>query len=166
MPSGYHHLTHEERCQIYALRKSGLSDPAITGPTSAPELRARCGNGRCCTSEWKWGNDSPSYPIAREAISGLATYNALSNEIGETLLFGAGTRMIACSASLRSTYNALSNEIGETLLFGAGTRMIACSASLRSKLLLNTVVQRSAKEYGTCRSSSIFVGFAWTLSTP
>ena len=34
-------------------------------------------------------NDSPSYPIAREAISGLATYNTLSNEIGETLLFGA-----------------------------------------------------------------------------
>ncbi len=29
MPSGCHHLTHEERCQIYALRKSGLSDPAI-----------------------------------------------------------------------------------------------------------------------------------------
>ncbi len=29
MPSGYHHLTHEERCQIYALRKSGLSDLAI-----------------------------------------------------------------------------------------------------------------------------------------
>ncbi len=29
MPSGYHHLTHGERCQIYALRKSGLSDLAI-----------------------------------------------------------------------------------------------------------------------------------------
>ncbi len=29
MPSSYHHLTHEESCQIYALRKSGLSDPAI-----------------------------------------------------------------------------------------------------------------------------------------
>ncbi len=29
MPSGYHHLTHEERCRTCALRKSGLSDPAI-----------------------------------------------------------------------------------------------------------------------------------------
>ena len=29
MPVSYHHLTHEERCQIYALRKSGLSGPAI-----------------------------------------------------------------------------------------------------------------------------------------
>ncbi len=29
MPSGYHHLTYGERCQIYALRKSGLSDLAI-----------------------------------------------------------------------------------------------------------------------------------------
>ncbi len=29
MPKGYHHLTYEERCQIYALRKSGLSGLAI-----------------------------------------------------------------------------------------------------------------------------------------
>ena len=29
MPLNYLHLTHEERCQIYALRKSGLSGPAI-----------------------------------------------------------------------------------------------------------------------------------------
>ncbi len=29
MPKGYHHLTQEERCQICALRKSGLSEPAI-----------------------------------------------------------------------------------------------------------------------------------------
>ena len=29
MPKGYHHLTQEERCQICALRKSGLSQPAI-----------------------------------------------------------------------------------------------------------------------------------------
>ncbi len=29
MPKGYRHLTQEERCQICALRKSGLSEPAI-----------------------------------------------------------------------------------------------------------------------------------------
>ena len=29
MPGGYRHLTREERCQIYALRKSGLSDSAV-----------------------------------------------------------------------------------------------------------------------------------------
>ncbi len=29
MPSGCHHLTHGERCRTCALRKSGLSDPAI-----------------------------------------------------------------------------------------------------------------------------------------
>jgi len=29
MPQGYRHLTYEERCQIHALRKSGLSDSAI-----------------------------------------------------------------------------------------------------------------------------------------
>ena len=32
---------------------------------------------------------SPSYPIAREAIAALAAYGSLSDEIGETLLFGA-----------------------------------------------------------------------------
>ena len=34
-------------------------------------------------------NDPPSYPIAREAISGLAAYGSLSDEIGETLLIRA-----------------------------------------------------------------------------
>lgn len=34
-------------------------------------------------------NDPPSYPIAREAISGLATYGSLSDEIGEALLYRA-----------------------------------------------------------------------------
>lgn len=34
-------------------------------------------------------NDPPSYPIARDAISGLAAYDSLSDEIGETLLFRA-----------------------------------------------------------------------------
>ena len=29
MPAGYHHLTYEERCQIYALMQSGLSQAAI-----------------------------------------------------------------------------------------------------------------------------------------
>ncbi len=29
MPKGYHHLTYEERCQIEALKKSGLSRGAI-----------------------------------------------------------------------------------------------------------------------------------------
>jgi IS30 family transposase len=29
MPEGYHHLTYEERCQIYALMQSGLSQVAI-----------------------------------------------------------------------------------------------------------------------------------------
>jgi len=29
MPKGYRHLTYGERCQIYALRKSGLSGAAI-----------------------------------------------------------------------------------------------------------------------------------------
>jgi IS30 family transposase len=29
MPKGYHHLTYEERCQIYALKESGLSQSAI-----------------------------------------------------------------------------------------------------------------------------------------
>jgi len=29
MPEGYHHLTSEERCQIYALMESGLSQAAI-----------------------------------------------------------------------------------------------------------------------------------------
>ena len=34
-------------------------------------------------------NDPPSYPIAREAISGLAAYGSLSDEIGKVLLFRA-----------------------------------------------------------------------------
>ena len=34
-------------------------------------------------------NDPPSFPIAREAISGLAAYGSLSDEIGEGLLFRA-----------------------------------------------------------------------------
>ena len=34
-------------------------------------------------------NDPPSYPIAREAISGLAAYGSLSDEIGEVLLYRA-----------------------------------------------------------------------------
>ena len=34
-------------------------------------------------------NDPPSYPIAREAIVGLAAYGSLSDEIGEALLFRA-----------------------------------------------------------------------------
>ena len=29
MPCGYHHLTQDERCQIYGLKKSGLSHRAI-----------------------------------------------------------------------------------------------------------------------------------------
>jgi IS30 family transposase len=29
MPEGYHHLTYEERCQIYALMQSGLSQAVI-----------------------------------------------------------------------------------------------------------------------------------------
>ncbi len=29
MPEGYRHLTHEDRCQIHALKGSGLSDGAI-----------------------------------------------------------------------------------------------------------------------------------------
>ena len=29
MPSGYHHLTYPERCQIYALKASGYSLRAI-----------------------------------------------------------------------------------------------------------------------------------------
>jgi len=32
MPEGYHHLTYEERCQIYALMQSGLSQAAIARP--------------------------------------------------------------------------------------------------------------------------------------
>ena len=30
MPKGYHHLTYDQRCQIYALKKSGLSVPEIS----------------------------------------------------------------------------------------------------------------------------------------
>jgi IS30 family transposase len=29
MPQGYHHLTYEQRCQIYALKQSGLSQSAM-----------------------------------------------------------------------------------------------------------------------------------------
>ena len=29
MPRGYHHLTQEERCQIYGLKKSGFTHRAI-----------------------------------------------------------------------------------------------------------------------------------------
>ncbi len=53
MPSGYHHLTYGERCQIYALRKSGLSDLAIARQigrdrtTVRREIR-RNGGGRGC----------------------------------------------------------------------------------------------------------------------
>ena len=36
-----------------------------------------------------FGNDPPSYPIAREAIGGLAAYGSLSDDIGEALLFRA-----------------------------------------------------------------------------
>ena len=34
-------------------------------------------------------NEPPSYPIAREAINGLAAYGSLLDEIGEALLFRA-----------------------------------------------------------------------------
>ncbi len=46
MPEGYRHLTHEERCQIGALKESGLSDgaiaarlPAIPSARATPPLR-------------------------------------------------------------------------------------------------------------------------------
>jgi IS30 family transposase len=29
MPKGYHHLTYDQRCQIYALKKSGMSQNKI-----------------------------------------------------------------------------------------------------------------------------------------
>src|SRR5664279_2876611 len=29
MPEGYHHLTYEERCEIYALSRSGVSQAAV-----------------------------------------------------------------------------------------------------------------------------------------
>ena len=50
MPSGYHHLTYPERCQIYALRKSGYSIRAIarelnrSHTTIARELRRNSGD--------------------------------------------------------------------------------------------------------------------------
>ena len=40
MPESYHHLTYEERCQIYALMQSGLSQaaaaPAMIAPVNPP----------------------------------------------------------------------------------------------------------------------------------
>ncbi len=42
MPEGYRHLTHEERCQIGALKESGLSDG---------EVAARPGRDR--TTVWR-----------------------------------------------------------------------------------------------------------------
>ena len=48
---------------------------------------------RLIDDEWSdadmFHNDPPSYPIAREAISGLTAYGSLSDEIGEALLFRA-----------------------------------------------------------------------------
>ena len=48
---------------------------------------------RLIDDEWSdvdiFHNESPSYPIAREAIVGLAAYGSLSDEIGEALLFRA-----------------------------------------------------------------------------
>ena len=46
MPEGYHHLTYEERCQIYALMQSGLSQAAIArrlGVSSLHSNQARLG---------------------------------------------------------------------------------------------------------------------------
>ena len=51
MPEGYRHLTHEERCQIGALKESGLSDGAIAArlgrdrTTVWRELRRNAGGG-------------------------------------------------------------------------------------------------------------------------
>ena len=33
----------------------------VCGPPTSVGLRARCGNGRCCTSEWKWGKESVAF---------------------------------------------------------------------------------------------------------
>ncbi len=42
MPSGYRHLTHPERCRIYALGKSGLSQGAIARqPGHRPSVISR-----------------------------------------------------------------------------------------------------------------------------
>ncbi len=51
MPEGYRHLTYPERCQIHALRESGISDAAIArqlgrSPSSVPREIRRNGGAR------------------------------------------------------------------------------------------------------------------------
>ena len=48
------------RAQISGAQGPGFT---ITGLLSAPGLRGRCGNGRCCTSEWKWGDEMRANPV-------------------------------------------------------------------------------------------------------
>ncbi len=49
MPEGYRHLTFDERCQIYATGKSGLSDGAIAGRLGRPAMAP---------------SESPPFPVA------------------------------------------------------------------------------------------------------
>ncbi len=69
MPKGHCHPTRDERCQIGALKESGLSDGAIAarlGRDRTTVCRERHrkggdggyshGNGQRCTSDWKWGS--------------------------------------------------------------------------------------------------------------
>ena len=46
MANGYHHLTYGSRCQIYALKKSGLSILARLGPVSALTHTLTADNGK------------------------------------------------------------------------------------------------------------------------
>ncbi len=86
MPRDYRHLAHEERCQMHALIESRLSDGAIgqrlgRDRTMVWRERPRCGNGRCCASEWKWG-DLDMLPCGRIEVKQLRNWvNGESNSL-------------------------------------------------------------------------------------
>ena len=69
MPSGCHHLAHGERCRTCALRKSGLSDPAIARQlgrdrtTVRREIRRNGGGGRWRTG-WRRAGARTEPPAA------------------------------------------------------------------------------------------------------
>ncbi len=108
MPKSYRHLTHEDRCQIYAMKKSGLSHRAIAGQLSrdprtiSPEIKRNTGGRgyrhkhahqrattrrhKACARPYKasadvtqWINDRLGQQWSPEQISGRMVYDTSGN---------------------------------------------------------------------------------------